>query len=213
MRRVRLLMAAVALAAALNGCRSGGTPGPDSDPPAPTAEPSTSGASTSPSADPEAWRDAFTSAELAAFDGAFNRWTEYEARSTPVWAAGVATKDAERLFREYFASPAWQIAYDRLKTYQEVEVKVPRPPDVLWSQGRDITVKGSNSTVVLAQCVDLTAQGTTQFGKPVEWPKPFLKPVLREITLDRREDSAWLVTINEPPSPESFERCSEGDQP
>ena len=212
MRRMRLVTAALALAAALVACSSADTTRPSADPTLPTPAPSSTGASVTPSQDPDAWRDNFSMAELEAYDAALTRWTEYEARSAPLWAAGVATSEAERLFREYFASPAWQIAYDRLKTYEEVEVMIPRPPNVLWSRGRAIDVQGSDGSVVLVQCVDLTAQGTTQFGDPVEWPKAFRRPVLREITLDRRGDSAWLVTRNEPASPDSFERCSpDGD--
>ena len=208
MRRAQLTMAAFALTLALAACSSAETPDPGADPTSPSGEPEPTSSSASPSQDPDGWRDDFSSAELDAYDAALSRWSEYEERSAPVWAAGVATNDAERLFREYFASPAWQIAYDRLETYEEVEVKIPQPPKVLWSRGKRIDVQGANGSVVLIQCVDLTAQGTTQFGDPVKWPKGFRKPVLREITLDRRGDSDWLVTRNEPPSSDSFERCS-----
>lgn len=157
----------------------------------------------------DAWRDEYTQGELAAYDSALARWTEYEMRAAPIWAQGKATQAAEALFQEYLASPTWQIVLDRLETYERVKVRVPRPPEIFWSRPARISVRNGGASVAIEQCVDLTAQGTTQYGEPVEWPKVFRKPVVRELVLDQRADGPWLVTSNEPPNVDRFTRCSQ----
>lgn len=172
----------------------------------PTALP-TSPSSGPPPTSPPAWETRLDEDQEAAYEQALARWTELEGRAAPIWAVGKVTPIAEALFQEYYASPAWQLVLSRLRTYESVKVKVPKPPLVLWSKPGRVVLQPSGSRVTLLQCVDLTAQGTTQYGNPVAWPRPFEKPVVRRIVLERRSGRPWLITDNEPPVPDDFRRC------
>jgi hypothetical protein len=134
---------------------------------------------------------------LAAYEAAVARLASYEREAEPIWATGKATKEAEALFQEYFPSPVWQVYFDRLKTYQEVDVKVMGLPTVLWSMATKISSSdGASGSVSLRQCVDFASQEVTQYDEPVE---RFNTPVLRTATLDGSADAGWLILeLSEP---------------
>lgn len=186
-RRATATIAAVsALTMALAGC------GGDEPDPGPSTSASTSASaspSASPSADQDAWKKKFSSKQLAAYDAALQRFEDYESRSEPIWDKGKATPAAEKLFRDYFSSSAALIQFNKLKTYEQVEVTTDGTPDVYWSRAKAITKPGTSVTV--EQCLDYTPVTTTQRGKVVTRPAP--KPQLRTIHLSRPAGYDWLI--------------------
>lgn len=149
----------------------------------PTVEPS-------PTADPDAWRTKFDADQLEAYDAALQRWESYESRSEPIWAKGVATPVAEKLFKEFFP-PSLNGYFDRLKTYEEVEVKSEGLASVYWSRARTISKQGNSVQIV--QCVDYTTIQGTQRGEPVTRPGWLEEPQLRKIYLSKPEGYEWLI--------------------
>lgn len=147
--------------------------------------------STEPTSTAPAWEKKYTEKQLAAYDAALTRWETYENRSEPIWAEGKATDRAEALFKQYFPSPIWQGTYQRLVTYEGVEVQIEGLADVYWSKPKSISEDGLS--VVIDQCVDYTTIKTTQRGKPappVAWQQ---KPNLRTITLEKPKGYDWLI--------------------
>ena len=109
--------------------------------------------------DQASWRDEYTASELAAYEAALQRWTEYEVRSEPIWATGKANAEAEALFRQYFPAPNWQAQLEKLQTYEEAQVRVTGLPSVQWSRAARIKIGGTTGSVSITQCVDyLTAE-------------------------------------------------------
>jgi hypothetical protein len=192
MKRLRRNAATVLTATALMlGAAACG--GEDNDPQAEPTSPTTSTSSSPTETIPTepAWVDDYTKKQLDAYEAALTRWETYESRSEPIWAAGKVTERAEALFKQYFPSPIWQGYYDRLKTYQQVDVQIEGTPGIYWSRAKSISKNGRS--VVIDQCVDYTTIETTQRGEPaqpVAWQQ---KPNLRTITLEKPAGYDWLI--------------------
>ena len=210
--RVLMIAASTAALVSLAAC----SPGSDADP---TGIPTTTSSSSAtvtptPTATPSepAWRDEYTDKQLAAYDEALDRWATFEQRAAPIWARGAASPAAEQLFREFLPSPLWQDLFATLSTYEEVDIKVPNPPEVLWSKATRIKMISGQASVTIEECVDLTAQKTTQYGEPVEFPKEFRKPIERKIVMGKTSSSLpWLIYEYPIASTKDFERCDESE--
>jgi hypothetical protein len=164
------------------------------DEPAPNAEPTISGSPTEPTeptSTAPAWESKYTDVQLEAYEAALARWETYENRSEPIWAEGKATERAEAFFKQYFPSPQWQGYYNRLVTYEQVDVQIEGLADVHWSKPKSVSKDGRS--VVIDQCVDYTTITTTQRGElaqPVKWQQ---RPNLRTINLEKPEGHDWLI--------------------
>ncbi|WP_220454035.1 hypothetical protein [Nocardioides immobilis] len=179
------MLGALMVAAACGGGDDPPTTSPDSETSESPTEP------TEPITTPPAWEKEYTEKQLAAYDAAFGRWEIYESRSEAIWAEGKATDRAEAFFKQYFPSPIWQGFYQRLETYEQVDVQIEGLADVYWSKPKTISKDGLS--VVVDQCLDYTTIKTTQRGKPaqpVAWQQ---KPNLRTITLEKPEGHDWLI--------------------
>jgi hypothetical protein len=196
----------VAACLVLVGCAADGDPSDDS-----TNGATAIGSPTASATEEPAWRDEYSQAELAAYEEALDRWMTYEQRSAPIWAAGKATPAARELFEEFFPSPLWQELYDRLETFEENEVAVPRLATVFWSRASKIQLEKGTQRVTIEQCVDLTAKQTTQYGKPVPFPKEFREPLIRTIVLDQPEGYPWLIYLYPNQSVDGVRRCDKED--
>jgi hypothetical protein len=189
-RNASILAITTALLLSATGC--GGGDEPTAEPTAEPTETSTSDTPTeSPSPTESAWQDKYSKKQLDGYEAALTRWEIYETRSEPIWAAGKVTERAEALFKQYFPSPVWQGYYDRLKTYQQVDVQVEGTPGIYWSRAKGISKNGRS--VVIDQCVDYTTIKTMQRGEPatpVAWQQ---KPNLRTITLEKPTGYDWLI--------------------
>lgn len=189
MKHVRHATATIATAAALTMTLAGC--GGDEPDPIPSTSPSTSASapSPSPSTDPDAWKKKYNAKQVAAFDAALQRWDDYESRSEPIWAKGKATPAAQDLFKDYFSSSGAMIQFNRLKTYQQVEVTVSGTPEVYWSRAKEITKPATSVTI--EQCLDYTPVETTQRGEAVDRPAP--TPQLRTIHMSKPAGYDWLI--------------------
>jgi hypothetical protein len=211
LRRAAALAVAGVLILAAAACRDDGASGAD-----PVRSASESGGTSSsphPSPTEPAWLSRYSSEQVDAYEQAITRLKSYEQRSEPIWAAGRATASAEALFKEYFPSPQWRNLFQRLRTYQQVDVQMPGQPTVLWSKPRSVTVEGKTGSVSLVQCVDYTSVETTQYGKPVPRAHVFNKPVLRRVELARPKGFGWLIYVLEEPTVKDFTRCSAPKEP
>ncbi|MGK2878541.1 MAG: hypothetical protein ACSLFF_08205, partial [Solirubrobacterales bacterium] len=95
----------------------GGNDGPEPLPPV-TSSPSSPSTSTSPAPTTPAWQSKYTKEQIAEYEAALDRWSTYEQRSEPIWAAGKATPAAEALFKKFFLNAIGQ--YQTLQTYEQV---------------------------------------------------------------------------------------------
>lgn len=160
----------------------------DTEPaPIPDSTSSTSEPTVVPTDDEPSWEDDYTDKQLATYEGALARWTEYETKSEAIYAAGKATAEAEELFKEYFPSPVWQSKFKELQGYERGKVRIEGVPTVLWSKALSVTA----GSAAIRQCVDFSPVTATQAGEPVERPEP--KPQVREINLSMPKGYDWLI--------------------
>lgn len=192
------LRSAGATAAVLAGltitAACGGNDDPEPLPPV-TSSPSSPSTSTSPTPTTPAWQSKYTEEQITEYEAALYRWSTYEQRSAPIWAAGKATPAAEALFREFFLDPDSQ--FTTLKAYDRAKVKTEGTPKVYWSKATAISdpkkagTRGMSTTI--QQCVDYRTRTVTTMGKPSELAKKFQKPLLREIDLTKL-GTMWLIS-------------------
>jgi len=166
----------------------------NNDDPLPPAQTSPT-ASTSPSESAPAWRAKYSDAQLKEYETALGRFTEYERRSEPVWAAGKATPSAKALFKEYFLDA--DTPYQTLRTYELVEVKTVGTPKVYWSRATSITdpkkAGQHGMKTAILQCVDFRTMHGTQHGQPTQQADKFQRPVRRVIHMYRL-GASWLIS-------------------
>jgi hypothetical protein len=198
-----LLTCACVVTMLATGCRADEEPGGQGLPPTTSSsgQPVTESVSPSPS-----WQGQFTPAQLADYEAALNRWSDYERDTEPIWAAGHVTDEARRLFQAYFVSPVWQKYLDRLTTYEGAGVTIEGLPTVFWSKAKRIATSNGEGSVSIVQCVDYSSQIATQAGQQIE---PIQEPALREATLDRTAGNPWLLLRIDEPSVDSFKSCTE----
>lgn len=189
-RRLAVAAVSVALLATTAACGAGGD-NPDASPPSSTTPTAPSPSPTEPTPTEPAWQDKYTDAQLDAYQAALSRYEEYETRTEPIWAEGKATPRAEALFKQYFPSPAWQVYYQRLRTYEQVGVKIDGIPGVYWSRAK--TISNNGGSITIDQCVDYTKVKTTQRGEPAKPIKAQQHPQLRTISLERPKGYDWLI--------------------
>lgn len=188
-RNASVLAITTAIMLSATGC-GGEDDDPQTDPTSPTTSSSPT-EPTEPSPTDTSWEKKYTKKQLDAYEAALTRWETYETRSEPIWAAGKVTERAEALFKQFFPSPIWQGYYDRLKTYQQVDVQIEGTPGIYWSRAKSISKNGRS--VVIDQCVDYTTIETTQRGEPaqpVAWQQ---KPNLRTLTFEKPAGYDWLI--------------------
>ena len=186
-----LTAAVLTVALAASACTGGDEEPETGEPPETSTSTPTQTPTPTPTKDPDAWRAKFKPAQLEAYDTALQRWEEYEARAEPIWSKGEAVPAAEKLFKEYFPHPVWRSYWERLKTYEQVEVKVDGTPAVFWSRAKSIS--GNGRSVQILQCVDYTTVKGTQRGKPTVRSRWMEKPQLRTIYLSQPDRYDWLI--------------------
>lgn len=187
-----VIMCALGLVA--SACGGDGSADPVQSPsPSPSTvdSPSATPTASSPAPDPDAWRSDFNSAQLKAYDSALVRWEAFESRSEPIWAAGKATPAARRLFNDFLAASASDAYFDRLKTYEQVEVSSEGLASVYWSRAK--TISKQAASVQILQCVDYTTIEGTQRGEPVVRPSWLEKPQLRRVFMSRPAGYDWII--------------------
>lgn len=139
------------------------------------------------------WEKKFTEAELDAYHAALQRWSDYEAKAEPIWAAGKATPAAEDLFKQYWEDPAWRALFGRLASYEEVEVTIKGTPEVLWSKPIKIVAEHGTGSVTIRQCIDYSPVSGIQRGEPIQQVASRQRPVQRELFLSRAKGHPWLI--------------------
>ncbi len=198
-RTTTVILAATAtlgLAAGLAGCSGDNPPDPIptvSTSPTPTSTPTPS------------WESKYTPEELAAYEAALDRWTEYETKSEPIWAAGKATPAAKALFQEYFPSPLWQGRFELLKGYEKIHAKTIGSPKVFWTR----PVQVNSVAVKFEQCVDYTTAKTTATqGTVLPRAKELERPVLRTTKLSKPKGYNWLIYEEDHTPAKKLKPCS-----
>ena len=166
----------------LAACSGSADPAPIPDPTSSPSEPAVSPTDNEPS-----WEDDYTDKQLATYQDALARWTEYETKSEDIYATGKATAQAEALFKEYYPSPIWQSKFQVLQGYEQVRARSEGLPIVHWSKATSIT----KTSTTIRQCVDYSPVKRTQAGEPVDRPDP--KPQLRDIHLSKPAGYDWLI--------------------
>lgn len=154
--------------------------------PSPSTPPSPAITSTAP-----AWQAKYTPDEVAAFEAALQRWQSYESRSEGIWAAGKATRAAERLFQGYNGSPS---EYNRLVSYEAGDIQVIGLGTVLDSRPTAIELTGNAGSITIRQCVDYSERKTMQAGEILQ--QITNQPQIREINmyLARDPDPRWFIS-------------------
>lgn len=191
LRRIAVVAVSIALLTTLAAC-GGGQNEPGATPTSSsTARLNQTPSPTQPDPTEAAWQDRYTDRQLDAFDEALARYQQYETRSEPIWAAGTVTLRAAALFKQYYPSPLWQGQERLLSSYEQGGVTRTGLANVYWSRAKSISDRGLS--VVIDQCVDYGPIITTQNDEEAERPAWALKPNLRTITLERPEDSEWLI--------------------
>lgn len=184
-RTLRHFAVAVVLAFLVLPTACGGASPPDA-----SGEVEIDGASPSSLPESESWRSDYNAEQLEAYESALLRWETFEELLEPIEAAGIATPEAKALFQEYFPSPQWMGRWEELEMYEEVEVRIPARPEVLWS--RATAISDAVDSVMIEQCVDWRPSQAIQRGKPVPPVPEYQEPVLRVVSLFRH-DQEWLV--------------------
>jgi hypothetical protein len=183
---------ALGLLASACGGDAPADPVPTSSPSSSTVgRPSVTPTSPAPSSDLDAWRSDFSSTQLEAYDAALARWEAFESRSEPIWAAGEATPAARAIFDDFLAVSAADAYFDRLKTYEQVEVTSEGLAAVYWSRAK--TVSKQANSVQIVQCVGYTTISGTQRGEPVVRPAWLEKPQLRRMFMSKPDGYDWIV--------------------
>lgn len=186
MRLARYFVAGVVLVA-LSGCGDGDDQRGDPEPTPSSVSPTPS----TPVSDPP-WMAKYTKAQLDAYEDAILRWQQYEHRAAPIWKAGKATPEAERLFRTYFIG--WRRPMSLLELYAQNDVQVVGVPEVLWSRPTKVSLAQDGDTVIVKQCVDFSTVTVTQGGEPQDHATAD-DPIVRTVNLARAPKAAarWLI--------------------
>lgn len=159
----------------------------DTEPaPIPDSTSSTSESTVVPTDDEPSWEDDYTDKQLATYEDALARWTEYETKSEAIYAAGKATAEAEELFKEYYPSPVWESKFQALQAYERGNVRTDGLPTVRWSKATKVT----ENSATIRQCVDYTSVQTTQDGKRLDAPA---EPQVRDIHLSKPGGHDFLI--------------------
>ncbi len=166
----------------LAACTSDDNPAPT--PSSTQAAPTTAATSAAPS-----WKDAYSPEELDAYEAALTRYTAYQAKVKPIWAAGKATPAAKALFKEYFIP--WQYYFGQLEQYEASDIRLNFEMKVLDSKATRIKLGADGGSVSIRQCVDSTQSSGTQGNNPL--PKASKTPQLIDIVVVQAE-GRWLIT-------------------
>lgn len=204
----RGLAAAVVSAAVIStaaGC--GGDDGASALPPLDTTAATTSPSPT-PTEDPDAWKSDYDEDQLRAFDEALAVWQEYEEKSEPIWAAGKATADAEKLFKKYWTT--WANTLNTLSKAEEFGARSFGLPEVIWSRASRVKLTESGAAdVAIRQCIDPSTV-KTEFAPDVQVQKRDLGPSVRTITLfgGGGSDGTWRIrSLADVTTEKEVERC------
>lgn len=136
------------------------------------------------------WESKFNHEQIAAYEAALARFTEYETRAEPIWATGKATAAAEAVFKEYWV--AWPVKLNTLRAYEANGLAISGIAKVLSSEPARIDVKSAAARVVIKQCVDPSTISVTRNGEP---QKPSgHEPYIRTLTLDRGRSGPFKVS-------------------
>ncbi|MBD8605359.1 hypothetical protein IFT73_00715 [Aeromicrobium sp. CFBP 8757] len=184
MNRLRTAAAALAtigIILGLSACSSDDKPS--------TTPRSTKAATTTPATTgaPD-WEAAYSPAELEAYSEALARYTAYQAKVKPIWAAGKATPTAEALFKEYFIP--WQYYFGQLEQYEASGIRLNFEMNVLDSKATRIKLGADGGSVSIRQCVDSTKSSGTQNDKPL--PKATTTPQLLDVVVEQA-GGRWLI--------------------
>lgn len=181
LRRAAVAAVVLTLAFALASCTSDDKPA--TKPSATQTSPTTAATTAAPS-----WKNSYSPKELAAYEAALARYTAYQAKVKPVWAAGKATPAAKALFKEYFIP--WQYYFGQLEQYEASNIRLNFEMDVLNSEATRIKLGADGGSVSIRQCVDSTKSSGTQNNDPL--PKATKTPQLIDIVVEQAE-GRWLI--------------------
>jgi hypothetical protein len=165
----RLVAAALVVSALMTGCR-----GPDPQ--------TTSTASEAPSP--------YDAEERALYREALRRLERFESRNARILAAGRATSEAKRFYRDHLRE--WQQSFSQLKGYERAGIRIADRPVVLGTRAASIESFQDNAAeVVLERCTDQSELGMTRDGVPV--PPVHDEPVIQQVVVHRYENRTWLI--------------------
>lgn len=167
-----LVATAASLSILATGCSGNSNADPESG--SSPSSPAVSSSTAAPSPTPSSWESEFSDEQLAKFERALGRWTDYERESEPMWAYPKPTADTLSFFAEYFYNE--DVMQGRLTQYADAEVRIDGVPDIVWS--KPVRVRGAS--VRIRQCVDPASVRVTQHNQVV--PNS-AGPILREIDL------------------------------
>jgi hypothetical protein len=156
-----------------------------------------------PADDPSPWVEDYTDEQVRAFEEALERLERYEEAVEPIWAAGEATPEAEAIFKDYFATPLVEAAWDRLQRYDESDIQIEGTPRIHWSRPADITETGG--LVIIDQCIDFEGVRVVQGGEEVGATGE-REPMKRQVEVYKPSDR-WLISSLEEPTAEEHEPC------
>ena len=189
-RRIAAATVSIALLFTTAGCggvddEPGATP-PSSDIPTQSPAPEETSSAPSPGGPPAGWEDKFTPDQLATYDAALTRWSNYNRYVTPIYEAGRDTPEARATLKEY--SALFQRDVIELEsTYDRGGLRLATDVDQLWTYAKSV----APTYVVIVQCTDYEPLSYTRDGEPqkINKPKHRITPLLIKMT---KPGDRWL---------------------
>jgi hypothetical protein len=135
------------------------------------------------------WSDAYSPAEMAAYNEALATFNTYVSQSKPFWDAGKASPAAKKTLQAY--TLPWEYFWDQLKQFERAGLKQSGTPRILDVRASRIKLSKSGASVTLRRCVDYTGTQPTQNGKPLS--RPYDSPQLSDVVLSKT-GGRWYVT-------------------
>ena len=121
---------------------------------------------------------------------ALRRLERFETGNAPILAAGRATAEAKRFYRDHVRD--WQTAFAQLEEQERAGIRIARRPVVLSTRVTSIKSYQDNAAeVVLERCTDQSDLGMTEGGVPV--PAVHDEPVLQRVVVHRYENRTWRI--------------------
>lgn len=183
-RHISTAALTIAIAMTLTACSDEDTSG------IPTA--GTPAASATPSPTPT-WATDFTAEEIAEYDKALARWTEYETRSQALWANPKVTPESQELLRDYWIT--WPNMVNTLTYYEKNGYAVKSLATTLWSRAGAVTKTPNGYSVVIEQCVD-PSTGEMVYPDDVKVEKRDAAPYIRSIDLSSSPKTGGVYKVS-----------------
>lgn len=128
--------------------------------------------------------------ELAVYREAVRRVEGFEARNQPILAAGKATRQARKFYRDTLFM--WQLSWEQLQRYELEGIRIARRPAVISTEATSIKSFQDNAAeVILSRCTDQSDLGMTRAGVPL--PAVHDGPVIQVVVVNRYENRTWRL--------------------